>query len=153
MYRIDDALKEFVESGVAVIVGTGDARGRPHVAYGWGPRVRTDRTTMDVFLDLARSGASIANLRANGRIAVTFAHPVSYQSVQFKGTFLDAGEPDDADTAWVRRHREEFLVATSLIGDPPAVIQNRWLEEVLRIAMNVERAFDQTPGPDAGRPL
>ena len=153
MYRIDAGLKEFVESGVAVLVGTGSADGRPHVAQGWGPRVSDDGSTVDVFLDAARADQSLANLKANGRIAVTLAHPVSYRSVQFKGAFRDSREPDEADRSWVEQHRENFLVTTSLVGDPPWVIRGMWLDETIRISFEVERAFDQTPGPEAGKPL
>lgn len=153
MYRISDEIKEFVESGVGVLIGTGDVRGRPHAAYGWGPRVGADGTTVDVFLDAARAERTLADLRANGRIAMTMADPVSYRSIQFKGTFRDSGEPDEADRAWVQQRREAFLSVTSLIGDPPAVVRNLWMDEVVRVAFAVERAFNQTPGPEAGKPL
>jgi hypothetical protein len=153
MYRIDDALKEFLESGVAVIVGTGDAAGRPHVTFAWGPRVHESRTRMDVFLEAARSDRPLANLRANDRIAMTVAHPVIYRSVQLKGRFYESAPLDEADQAWVTRHRDDFLVTTSLIGDPPAAIQAMWLDEVIRITFDTEAAFDQTPGPKAGRAL
>jgi hypothetical protein len=152
-YKIDKALKEFVESGVAVLVGTGDDAGKPHVAYGWGPRVRAGGATIDVFVDSLRAGQTLANLRANGRIAVTVAHPVSVRSVQFKGRVRDQGQPDERDNAWVAKQREEFVVSTALIGDAPATIRNLWLDDVVRISFAVEQAFDQTPGPEAGKPL
>lgn len=153
MYRIDDSLKEFIESGVATLVGTGDASGRPQIAYGWGPRVRAGGEAVDVFLDAARADRTLANLRDNGRIAMTVAHPVFYRSVQLKGTFDDSGEPDEADKDWVARRREDFLVSTSIIGDPPETIRNLWLEDIVRVGFTVEQAFDQTPGPNAGKPL
>ncbi|MFN0148593.1 MAG: pyridoxamine 5'-phosphate oxidase family protein [Dehalococcoidia bacterium] len=153
MFRIDDDLQEFLESGVAVHVGTATPDGRPRVTYAWGPRVQGDRETIDVFLDTARCDGAIADLRATGRIAMTVGHPVSYRSVQLKGVFEGISEVDDADRAWVQRHREAFLVTTMLVGDPPDVIRNLWFEEVTRITFRADRAFDQTPGPDAGRPL
>lgn len=153
MYQIDDALQSYVESGVATIVGTGDERGRPEVAYAWGPRVRADRRLLDIFLDLDRSDVTLANLHANGRIAVTFADPVTLRSVQFKGRFVEQGEATEDDREWVQRQREAFLVTTSLVGDPPSMIRNLWMEQVVRVTLEVDQAFDQTPGPDAGRPL
>jgi hypothetical protein len=152
-FCIDADLKEFIESGVAVLVSTGDRERRPHVAYGWGPRVRDDGRTIDVFLDEARAGQTLANAREHGRIAMTVAHPVSVRSLQFKGAFVESGEPDEADNAWVRRHRESFVVSTSLVGDPPDVIRGMWMDDVVRVSFTAERAFDQTPGPNAGRPL
>jgi hypothetical protein len=152
-FHIEGELKEFVESGVAVLVSTGDAARRPHVAYGWGPRVRADGATVDVFLDRPRSEQTLANARANGHVAMTVAHPVSYRSFQFKGAFHECGEPDTDDAAWVQRHHEAFIVSTSLVGDPPQVIRNLWMDDVVRLSFTVERAFDQTPGPEAGKPL
>lgn len=152
-YQIDAGLKEFLESGVAVIVGTGDADGRPHVAWAWGPRVRPDGVTVDVFLDALRAEQTLSDVKANKRFAMTVAHPVYYRSVQLKGTFRRVAQPDEADEAWVRKHREAFLVATSLVGDPPAAIRSLWLDEVVRVSFRVEQAFDQTPGPRAGTPL
>jgi general stress protein 26 len=154
MYRIDDDLKELVESGIATIVGTADDEGRPELAYGWAPRVSASGTAMEVFLDTERAHATLKNLRSNGRIAVTIADPMSLRSVQFKGharAIEDA--PDEADRAWVQQQREAFLITTSLVGDPPSAIRNMWLDEVLRVTFEVERAFDQTPGPRAGTPL
>jgi hypothetical protein len=152
-FIIDGDLKEFVESGVAVLVGTSDADRHPHVTYGWGPRVRHDGSTIDVFLDQPRAEQTLANARDTGRIAMTIADPVSVRSVQFKGLFIEAGDASDQDLAWVQRHREAFVVSTSLVGDPPAVIRSLWIDEVVRLSFRVERGFDQTPGPNAGQPL
>jgi hypothetical protein len=153
MYTIHKDLREFIESGVAVIVATGNADGRPHVRYGWAPRFHDDGSTVDVFLDAPRAAITLRNLRANGRIAMTVAHPVTYRSAQFKGSFRGDGEPTNDDLAWVERGREAFLVSTSLVGDPPGSIRNLWMDEVVRVTFVVEQAFDQTPGPEAGRPL
>jgi hypothetical protein len=152
MFRIDDSLKEFIESGVATLVGTGDSTGRPQIAYGWGPRVK-DESSVEVFIDSARADKTLDNLRSNGRIAVTFAHPVSYRSVQLKGEFQAADEPDDEDREYVKQRREGFVTSTSLIGDPPETIRNIWLEDTVRIVFRADFAFDQTPGPNAGKPL
>ena len=153
MFCIDDALAQFVQSGVAAVVGTASDDGAPHVSYGWAPRVVGEGSSLDVFLDAARSGQALADLRSNGRIAVTVGDPVSYRSIQFKGRFTGVGPPSEADEIWLAAYREAFLVNTSLVGDPPQVIHNMWLDEVVRISMSVERAFDQTPGPVAGLPL
>ena len=115
--------------------------------------MRDDGSTIDVFLDEARAAQTLANARANGRVAMTIADPVSVRSVQFKGAFIEAGEATEEDQAWVLRHREAFVVTTSLVGDPPAIIRGLWMDEVVRLSFHAEVAFDQTPGPNAGKPL
>ena len=154
MFVIPDELKEFLESGVAVIVGTADDQGRPHLGFVWGLRVHDDRTAVTIFIESARAEPTLGDLRANGRIAVTAASPVSYRSIQLKGRSTAIGQTDEADRARVQRHRDAFMTETALVGDSPAVIRNVWMEgDVIRVDVDVERAFDQTPGADAGNPL
>jgi general stress protein 26 len=153
MYVVSDELRELIESGVAVSVATADAAGSPHLNTGWGPRIGPDGTTASVFVDRARMTPTTDDLETTRRIAMTVGDPISYRSIQLKGTAIAVADPDDDDWEWVRRHREAFLVSIALIGDPPNVGRNMWTEDVVRIDFRVEQAFDQTPGPDAGRPL
>jgi hypothetical protein len=153
MYEIGDELKAFMEAGVAAILGTGDASGRPRVDYGWGPRVRPDGVTVDVFLDTARADQALANVRENPKMALTLADPMTHRSVQLKGVYRETRAASEDDRAWVQQQREAFLTVTTLIGDPPDVIRGLWLDDVVKVAFTVERAFDQTPGPGAGKPL
>ncbi|MEZ4502294.1 MAG: hypothetical protein R3C39_06690 [Dehalococcoidia bacterium] len=153
MYRIDDRLKEFCESALATVVGTTDAAGKPAIIYGSGLRIRDDRSSADVFVDSLRADQTLANLGSSGRIAVTFANPVSYRSAQLKGHFLEAAPATVEEMAWVRASRDAFLVAATLVGESPQALRSRWQDDVIRLAFVVEQAFDQTPGPGAGTPL
>ncbi len=153
MYRLVDELKAFLESGVGLYVGTGDSARGPQVTRGWGFRVLDDRYSAEVFVD-ATGGANVSGaLRGGGRIAVVAAQPTSYRSIQVKGRCLEVGPPAPGDAAWVQHHRDQYATATALIGQPPAVTRNQWTREVVRIRFTIEEAFDQTPGPRAGRRL
>lgn len=154
MFHIDDELKDLVESGVAVVIGTTDADRRPNVVYGWGPRVVEDGRLLQVFLERARSAPTCQNLDATGAVAITVADPITYRSVQFKGRHRRTEPAAEGDEAWVRRHRQAFSSAVALVGDSPGVRRNAWMEdELLRLEVELEAAFDQTPGPNAGAPL
>lgn len=153
MFLINDELKEFLESGVAVVIGTADERGRPGVVFGWGPRISEDRSHVTLFLERARAATPLANLASTGQIAMTVASPVSVRSVQLKGRWQGQSEATGNDLDWVQKHRDAFLIEASLVGDPPAGISNLWMDDLLRIDFSVERAFDQTPGPSAGQAL
>jgi hypothetical protein len=152
MYPIHDDLKDFIESDVATLIGSAESPERPHIAWGWAPRVK-DEGVIEVFLDAERADRTIANLRANPRIALTMAQPITYRSVQLKGDFLDVSPPSEEDEVYVQRRREGFVSACVLVGDPPEAIRNLWLDDVVGITFSVDRAFDQTPGPNAGKPL
>jgi general stress protein 26 len=152
-FPIDEELKSFIESGVAAVIATADCDGHPHMTFVWGPRVQPDGL-IHVFLEDARSSLAVEDLRENRQMALTLGSPVSYRSVQLKGRCTALGEAGPADQAWVRRHREAFATETALVGDPPQIIRNLWMEGPLtRIEFAADRAFDQTPGPDAGTPL
>lgn len=153
MFRIDEGLREFCESGVSVLVGTVDATGFPRVAYAWGPRVHPGGERLSVYLERARSGPILSGRATNPQVALTLTDPVSIRSVQLKGRILDVAEPNEAELAWVARHRDAFTVTTSLVGDPPHMIRNLWMDDVIRLDCTAERGFDQTPGPGAGKPL
>ena len=154
MHEIDDSLKEFIESPVAAVMGTASAAGRPHVVYCWGPVVGDDRQTVSFHVNESVAAEALADIVETSRVALTVADPITYRSVQLKGRCLGTRLSSDEDEAIVQRHFESFLSVTSVIGDPPAAIRNlKRAEPLRRFLLQVEAAYDQTPGPDAGRPL
>jgi hypothetical protein len=154
MYRVDEALQEFLESGVAVIVGTADSDGRPHVRPGWGPRVHPSRTRLSVFMEAERAPVPLEDIASTGQIAVTCSDPITYRSVQLKGHGGAVSDVTSDDEEWVARHRAAFIAAVAVVGDAPQGARNRWIEgPLVRFDFDVERAFNQTPGPGAGGPL
>jgi hypothetical protein len=153
MYVIDDELKEFVESGVATVVGTVDGDGHPHIVFGWGSRCRGG-SSIEVFVEEARSNRTMANIADNGRIALTLASPVSYRSIQFKGFVDESSAATPGDEPWIQKHRDAFIVELLLIGDPPEAARNLPMSgPLIRLRFDAQAAYDQTPGPEAGRQL
>jgi hypothetical protein len=152
MYSIDPGLKNFLESGVATQVGTASASGRPSAVNGWGSRVNGDGS-LTVFIDTVRAATPLANLATNPKVAVVFADPISYRSVQLKGRWRAASRATEDEERWVARHREMLLSNLALIGDNSDSRANTAWDELTRIDFDVEEAFDQTPGPQAGQLL
>lgn len=154
MFVVDAQLREFIESGVAVLIATGNRAGRPHLRYGWGPRVDADGTTVSVFIEEPRATLILEDISQVARIAMTVADPVTYRSIQLKGPVLGTLAATDDEHDRVRRHREAFMTSTALVGDDQEVIRNTWMEAPLvRIDFRVEQAYNQTPGAEAGQPL
>ena len=152
MFVIDPELKAFLEAGVASQLGTASAAGRPSAVNAWGPRVNTDGT-VSVFIDTIRAATPMANLATNPRVAVIFADPMSYRSIQLKGRWRGCSVASPEEERWVARHRDNLASTLALVGDDPASKSNSAWDELTRIDFDVEHAFDQTPGPLAGRPL
>lgn len=150
---IDSSVRALFDSGCATLVGSASPDGKPHLVYGWGPRLSEDGRSLTVFVDRLRSEQTVSNCTGGRPMGVTVADVVSYRSVQVKGRCTAIGEADAVDREWVERHRAAFLTATALVGDPPGVVRRMWMQEVVRFDMTVEAAFNQTPGPEAGQPL
>ena len=154
MFLVDDDLKSLLESGVAVVVGTTDAELRPHVIFGWGPRLLDDRHTIQLCVETARVDRTAANLEETGTIAVTIGDPVSIRSVQFKGRHRKTSPPTPADEERVRRHRELFGSNMALIGTRRRQSGTRgWRRHWSASSSTWKRHSIRRPGPRAGLPL
>ena len=152
-------LKDFLESGASVVMGTHDSACVPEAVRVWGPRVGRDGRSVSICVALATSGRALSNLRENGRVAVSFSLPTNYKTIQLKGRFLGTARPNGQDLTAVERHRDSFTASATRVGVGRRFIEGLWQKELvesavmLKIRFVVERAFDQTPGPDAGAQL
>src|SRR5262245_40606162 len=155
---IDDGLKAFLESGVSVVVGTRDEGLIPEIVRAWGPHVSRDRQTIRLCVPEATSVRTRTNLVGNGRIAVAFSLPSTYETVQLKGRHLRTTKPSAEDLHRLDRHRESFAALNESIGVPRAGVEAFWRRELagsplfVTIHFVVHAIFNQTPGPAAGAP-
>jgi hypothetical protein len=150
---IDPELKQFVEADVSVVVGSRDAQFAPEIVRGWGPQVMPDGASLEICIDRAAGVRTLANLRDNGRMAVTLTHPISHKAVQFKGRCVEIGDPAAADWPRIERHREAFVQVLGQMGYTREFTRRLWSVQVVKLRLSIEQAFDQTPGPEAGKPL
>lgn len=156
MADIGDDLKELLECGVAIVIGTQDGSCVPEIARGWGLQVLPDRRTVEVCVGMPSSGRTLENLERNGRIAVTCVRPTNYRQVQLKGREARALEPTAEDVERVSRHRAAFALEVDHVGIAAALAPKFWEHDtgpLVKVRFAVEEAYDQTPGPQAGRPL
>ena len=77
---------DMVAGGVSIIVAGRDARNETTVARAVGCRMAEDGRRITVFLSAAQSGALLADVRANGCVAVVFSEPTTHRAIQLKGT-------------------------------------------------------------------
>ncbi len=152
MSLIDAGLKAFLESNVAVVVGTRDAQLAGEVTTAWGPRP-LDEHEVELFVDREASQKTIENLKDNRLLAVTCTSPITYESVQLKGWCVAIGEPGPGDYEWIARHRDAFSASVRARGMPAHVTRTMWSRDVVKLRLLVQDRFDQTPGPGAGRKL
>lgn len=146
-------LVPFLESGVSILVGSRDDGFFPDCVRGLGARVEADGAELTVFLAEATSAATLANLGANGRLAVCFSRAQDHRSIQVKGRVVSMAAGDARDRAAVERYRCELAGSWGFVGVPVRVTArvNHW--PVRAVRFRVESIYLQTPGPGAGAPL
>lgn len=140
---------------VSIIVGTRDAALRPHVMRAVGARLADDRRRLTVLLPEAGSADVLADLRANGRIAVVFSEPTTHHTLQVKGddAVVAACGPDDRELA--ARTLEGFVGEIATLGFAPEVAHTLLGhdDDLVAVQFTIAEAFEQTPGPAAGERL
>jgi hypothetical protein len=123
---LEEAVRALMGRRVSIIVASRDADHRPHL------------------------------MRGNRTIAVVFSEPTTHHSVQLKGSDAVieptvAGDGQLIDT-YARRLAEEL----GQLGYSPAfahALLDHSESEVVAVTFTPTHAFEQTPGPRAGRPL
>lgn len=150
---VDAALAAFLQGEAMIIVGTHGEAGRPEIARAVGATMAApDLVTLHI--SQWQWPQTLADLRANGRIAATFSRPEDYVSHQIKGRVRHILPADPAQCAAAARYSRTMAAVLARLGVPPAV-STPWREvrDLAAVTMAVEEVFVQTPGPGAGRRL
>jgi pyridoxamine 5'-phosphate oxidase-like protein len=150
---IDATLATFLESPVMIIVGSCDDGLLPQIARAAGAIVDRAKGRIDLIVSNWQWPQTIANVRRNGRLAVTFARPADYVSYQLKGRATVM--PASAAHRQCAQHYIEAMTETFVGLGLDRAVAAPWLVDleprVLRI--EVEMIFVQTPGEKAGHVL
>lgn len=146
---ISTELKEFLESGISLLVGSRDARLQPEVVRALGARIEEGGREVTAFVPDATAARTLANARDNGRLAVCFT-AVDHRSYQLKGSLIEVRAADEEDRRQIERYRAALAQHFGSVGLPPRLTLRiaHWPAHALRVA--IEEVFIQTPGPGAG---
>lgn len=147
---IPQPLLDLLDTGVSVMIGTRDAALTPECTRAWGIRVEPDRSMVTVFVTETISRRTLANLRANGRIAITCTRPSDHTACQLKGTVRLIRQADPRDEEHKNRWKREFFSEIMAVGVPAELCEALITDPILAVEVDVQEAFGQTPGPGAG---
>jgi hypothetical protein len=145
----------FIQGGVSVVVSTRDEALVPDVTRGSGCRVSRDRRRVTVLVDFARAGSVVENVQANGHVAVVFSQPSTHRTLQLKGTDATVARAAPADLRAARRPHPAWVGEMEQLGygtDFGRAVHGEGTD-LAAITFSVAAAFEQTPGPAAGRRL
>ena len=154
--RLDAEHAAFIQGGVSVIVATRDASLVPEVVRASGCRVSRDRRRVTVLLDPTRAERLLADVAANGMLAVVFSQPSTHRTIQLKGSDAASGTAGRRDRALLDVQRRAWIDDLRQIGYSEEFAEALWgpLPQALAaISFTPTAAFQQTPGPSAGQPI
>lgn len=146
-------LVSFTERGLSTLTGTCDANGIPDCVRAMGVRVWPGACQLTVLIPAASSATSIANLRANGRLAVTLSHIPTHKTVQLKGRVLAIRDGDEADRERAMHYRIKLSEDLAWVGLPAANTLRLGMWPCWAVDLEIEVVYEQTPGPAAGNQM
>jgi len=145
---IDSELAAFLESPVMIILGTG-GDGVPEIGRGVGAMV--EDAALHVLVSAWQWPETVAQARAKGRIAVTFARASDYVTYQVKGLVEQVATPTPAQRDRAARYAQAIAAALAETGQPPErTAPWRSDQELVALRIRPEQVFVQTPGARAG---
>ncbi len=147
---INAELAAFLESPVMIILGTG-GEGVPEIGRGLGALVEKGGEALHVMVSAWQWPETVANARANGRIAATFARPADYVTYQVKGRVDLIAPPTPALHACAMHYAARIAEALAELGQPPErTAPWRSDRDLVALRIRPEQVFVQTPGSRAG---
>lgn len=150
---IDDALSAFLEQGLAINIGTCNARREPHASWVPAAVVEPGGTHLLVYIPSVGARDVLADLQDNGRAALVFARPQDDRACQVKGAFESVRDADESERAEIERQWAGFRHQLDLIGTPGEGAREWITWPCVAVRLRVTALYSQTPGPDAGAPL
>ncbi|HEX6158535.1 MAG TPA: hypothetical protein VF111_00110 [Thermoanaerobaculia bacterium] len=148
-----ERLTKTVEGGMSVVVGTVDANGVATCCRGVALTTSDDFDTVTVYLPVATSQDTLANVATTRRVAILCTNPLDHLSLQMKGLSRGVRVANDSELPLIRERLEQWADTLDAIGVPRRVTRATAHWPAFAIDVSVEEVFDQTPGPKAGNVL
>jgi hypothetical protein len=153
---LSQELLAMIVRGVSVNVSSRDAALRPSIMRAVGSDVSTDGSRVTVYLARSQSAQLLQDIATTGQLAAVFSEPASHRSVQLKAGAATLRPANEADLPVLARYLASMEIEIARVGHPPVVTRAMLafrLDDLVAVSFTPEQAFDQTPGPRAGKPL
>jgi len=156
VHPIDQETADFIQWSVSINVATRNASNRPAVARATGCSLSPDCQRLSIYLARTHNQTVLDNLQENRQLAVVISRPSTHKTIQFKGNDACIRPLLPDDQANIRAYIESFKQEIRGIGYPPAfcdAIMPPLDTDFVAIEFTPDRAYSQTPGPQAGKKL
>jgi hypothetical protein len=143
---LDASWRALFESGSAHIVAFVSDDGTPFATRGWGMRLAEDGDRGTILV-------ATSDVRGS-RIAVTCTSVRTLRSAQVKGAIESVRAFEETDRPVLERYCDEFFDDVLEVDLISRTMMDRLVpDELVACTFTITEAYEQTPGPGAGRPL
>lgn len=152
---LPDEVLEFIQSGVSIIVGVVGADGRARAGRALAARVVTGGVIRLIYTEDGNVAIK-ASASSGGPIAVTFSAPMSHRTIQLKAVSSRAEHFGPDDQCSVENQMDAFAAVLRAVGYPASFVQSFCEGRSVNLgalSFLPQVAYEQTPGPGAGREL
>lgn len=152
---LSDEIVAFIESGVSIVIGVVGPDGRARTGRALAARVGRDGTIRLIYTEEGNAAVTVA-AQSGGPIAVTFSAPLSHRTLQIKGFSCRPEQLEPDDEAVSQRQTEAFAAILGVVGHSPTFVRafsDYRCAPLSVLSFPAQEAFEQTPGPGAGRSL
>ena len=133
-------------------VGSRDENLIPTVRRCWGVKLSPTNDVMILYVLKAQYEQMLKNFQHNGRITVSLADVPDFRAYQLKGQFIKARDMTTDEVNFQQQYRERpKAVMQEYFGISEALAERYVYHTDLAIEFKVEKIFNQTPGPGAGK--
>jgi hypothetical protein len=145
-----------VDSAVSTALSSRDADNRPSIAKAAACRISADRLRITLLVDQQLAADVVRDLRAGSPVAAVFSEPATHRTLQVKALRAEVNPVTPSDREYARQHLEATIAHVVPLGYEEAGIRcyfGHQPEQLVAVSFVPTAAFEQTPGPGAGRPL
>jgi hypothetical protein len=149
----NERIRRCLDTGTTVFVGTLDGKGVPSCCRAVAVRSDDELATATVYVPLATSRETIANVATTHRVAIVLTRPIEHAAVQLKGTSTAARLARADEEPFVRSRIDGLADVLHHLGVPRSATRSVAHWPAFAIEMTVDEIYEQTPGPRAGSRL
>lgn len=144
-----------LQHGVLVAhVGTRDSKLRTREIHCWAVTIDPPSDLVTVFVSEKLSGPTLSNVADNKKMAVVITDPLNHNSYQVKGDYISHHACSDTEHEKIKEKISNFYDGyLQPFGYPPEITSTFAYKPFVAITFKVNSAFNQTPGPNAGKQL
>jgi hypothetical protein len=149
----DPSIARYLGNGMVIVVGTVDAGGWPVTCRAAALVGQEGDGRVTVYLPVATSAETIANVANSGRVAIVSSCPGDHGTIQLKGRSCGVRLAGESEAELVAAQVERLAEVLEAVGVPRRVTKSLAAWPAFAVEVQVESVFDQTPGPRAGARL